>query len=101
MLGRRLWGTRMTQMWRWWFVGAGALLPAACTELAGPRAVQLGFTVGPSDATAGVAIGPVVVAMEDGSGNTATEPTTGVTVGTATNPPGATLAGTRSVPPRN
>src|SRR5438552_15454346 len=80
------WGTRMTQMWRWWFVGAGALLPAACTELAGPRAVQLGFTVGPSDATAGVAIGPVViVAIEDGSESIVTGATNLVPVTIGTN----------------
>ena len=92
----------MTQMWRWWFVGAGALLPAACTELAGPRAVQLGFTVGPTDATAGVTIGPVVaVAIEDASGNTVTGATNVVSVSIGTNPTGGTLAGTVSVAPVN
>ncbi|PYP45261.1 MAG: hypothetical protein DMD50_12100, partial [Gemmatimonadetes bacterium] len=88
----------MTQMWRWWFVGAGALLPAACTELAGPRAVQLAFTFGPSDATAGVAIAPVViVAIEDGSESIVTGATNLVTVTIGTNRTGGTLAGTVSL----
>ena len=92
----------MTQMWRWWFVGGGALMIAACTESIGPAAVKLGFTVVPSSATAGIAIGPVVaVAIQDASGNSVTRATNVVTVTIGTNPTGGTLAGTVSVSPVN
>src|SRR5881628_653088 len=63
---------RMTQMRRWWFVGGSALMLAACTEPNAPApAVKLAFIVQPSNATAGVAISPVVaVAIEEWAATT-------------------------------
>lgn len=87
----------MRQLGEWWLVGA--LMLAACTDsTAPPVAVKLAFTVQPSNATAGVAIGPaVVMAIEDASGNTVTGAANVVTVSIGTNPTGGTLAGTVSV----
>src|SRR5260370_2209505 len=48
------WEVRMTQLRRWWFLGAAALTLAACTEStapAPPAAVKLALTVQRSNAT--------------------------------------------------
>ena len=90
----------MSQLRRWWLVGVGAFIAAACSESLPPPppAVQLAFTVQPSSATAGVAISPVVaVAIEDASGHTVTSATDVVTMTIATNAGGATLTGTVNV----
>jgi alpha-tubulin suppressor-like RCC1 family protein len=89
----------MTQPRGWWFLGAGALILAACTEsIAPPEAVKLAFTVQPITSMAGVAIGPAVaVAIEDASGTTVTGATNVVTVTIGANPEGDTLMGTARV----
>jgi len=89
----------MSQPCRRWFLSAGAALLAACSDSTDttPLAVQLAFTVEPSDATAGIAFDPVVaVAIQDASGNTVTSATNLVTVTIGTNPGGGTLTGTVS-----
>ena len=71
---------------------AGAAVVAACTDPNAPDpAVQLGFIVQPSNATAGDAISPeITVAIQDASGVTVISATNVVTVTIATGPPGAT-----------
>ncbi len=93
----------MSQLQRRWFVGAGALMLAACNGVTPPpAATKLGFTVQPSDATAGVAISPVVaVAIEDASGKTVTSANDVVTVTIGANPGGGVLSGTAVVHPIN
>ena len=61
---------------------------------------QLAFVQGPSNASAGSAIGPTVtVAVEDANGNVETgDHTTTVSLGIGTNPSGATLTGGTAVP---
>ena len=59
----------------------------------GPPA-QLVFSDQPTDAVAGIAIGPVTVTAQDASGNPVTSFTGNVTVAFGTNPASATLNGT-------
>ncbi len=87
---------RMVGRRRSWFVRGGALLLAACTVSTGPpAATKLAFTVQPSSAAAGDVISPpVLVAIEDVSGNRVTSATNAVTVALGANPGKATLGGT-------
>src|SRR5205814_8773150 len=76
--------------------------PRACptrraSDLA--AASRLGFTVQPTNATAGVAIAPAVqVAVEDAFGNTVTSSTASITLAIGTNPGGGALSGTTAAP---
>ena len=81
-----------------WFL-LGCLIVAACTDSTAPSvATKLAFTAQPSNATAGVVIGPVVaVAIEDAAGNTVTSETKLVTVRIEANPSRGSLAGTVTV----
>jgi hypothetical protein len=77
-----------------------SVLPAtsAAFDVTGMPAIQLAFTVQPSNATAGKTISPAVrVAAQDGLGNTVTSFTGNITVAISTNPSGGTLSGTMSV----
>jgi hypothetical protein len=72
----------------------------ACTDPNAPssRPVQLVFTVQPNNATAGVAISPVVaVAIQDASGDQVSSATNVVTMTIAPNASGGRLAGTTIV----
>src|SRR2546426_5515619 len=83
--------------------GAAAL---ACGKSAtdplppGAAAAKLSFTVQPSSATAGAGIAPAV-AIQDASGNTATNASSAVTVALGANPGGGTLSGATTVNPVN
>lgn len=82
------------------FVGATALLFAACTDITPPPpfASRLAFIVQPSSTITGAVISPPVnVAVQDASGHTATTAIVAVTVALASNTQGATLAGTTTV----
>ncbi|MCM2280035.1 MAG: hypothetical protein NDJ89_18330 [Oligoflexia bacterium] len=60
-------------------------------------ASKLGFTVQPSDATAGAAVSPAVkVAVQDSHGNTISGATNSITLAIGTNPSAGTLSGTLS-----
>ena len=86
-------------------VGVGYTLAAAATGLTGTistaftvtagTATQLAFTVQPSSAVAGAAIGPAVaVTVRDASGNTVTSASGNITIAIGANPGASTLAGT-------
>ena len=86
-------------------VGVGYTLAAAATGLTGTistaftvtagAATQLAFTVQPSSAVAGAAIGPAVaVTVRDASGNTVTSASGNITIAIGANPGASTLAGT-------
>jgi len=88
--------------------GAGYTLTATASGLTGAvsaaftinpgAATRLGFTVQPSNMTAGVTISPAVrVAAQDAFGNTVTNFNANVTVAIAANPSGGTLSGTKTV----
>jgi len=82
------------------FVGATALVFAACTDITPPppSAARLAFVVQPSNALAGTAISPAVsVAVQDQAGHTATTAVVAVTVALGPNSHGATLTGTTTV----
>ena len=88
-------------------VGTGYTLTASALGLAGTTstafdvvagpAVRLVFTAQPSDANAGVAIGPVKVTAQDAGGNTATGFTATITIAIGANPAGGTLSGTKTI----
>ena len=89
--------------------GAGYTLSASSGGLTGASstpftittsgATTLGFTVQPSNATAGTAIAPtIIVSARDPLGNTVTSFTGNVTLAIATNPAGGVLSGTVTVP---
>jgi len=83
-----------------WLACAVGLAVVACTDAIAPPPppVKVAFTVQPSNATAGVAIDPVVtVAIQDASGDLVPSATNVVTVTIGTNPGSGTLAGTASV----
>src|SRR5256885_943856 len=62
-----------------------------------PTATKLVFTVQPSNAGAGAVNTPAVqVAVQDAQGNTVTTATTSITVAIGANPPGGTVAGSRT-----
>lgn len=93
----------MARAWRRWAVSAGWLVVVACTDSFTPPtpypAVQLTFTVQPSNGTAGVAVSPVIaVAIVDAFGSTVPSATTVVTLTLGANPGSAALQGTASVP---
>jgi len=82
------------------FVGATALVFAACTDITPPppSASRLAFIVQPSSTITGAVISPPVnVAVQDASGHTATTAIVAVTVALASNAQGATLGGTTTV----
>ena len=76
-----------------------ALSLAGCDGTTDPVvATRLGFTTQPAPAAAGAVITPpVVVAVQDGDGNTVTTATNAVTVALGSNPGGGTLSGTTTV----
>lgn len=74
---------------------AGMALGCTDSTSSGPVPAQLGFAAQPLDATAGVAIGPLVaVAIEDAGGNTITSATQEVTLTIGQHTGGGTLSGT-------
>lgn len=76
---------------------AASLFAITCGDSATspPVATRLSFTVHPQPAVAGVNIFPdVVVAVQDGNGNTMTSATNSITLAIGTNPGGGTLSGT-------
>lgn len=84
--------------------GAGSAIITATSEgrsgsatltITARPASRLGFVVQPSNATAGLAIGPPVqVAFQDEAGGTAVTATGSITLSFSSNPTGATLSGT-------
>jgi hypothetical protein len=92
--------SRTGKTWLVWIVGIALV---ACTDPTQPStALQLAFAVQPSNATAGVAIDPVItVAIQHESGDLAPDATNFVTLAIATNAGGGTMTGTLSVPAVN
>lgn len=92
--------SRIGKTWLVWIVGIALV---ACTDPTQPStALQLAFAVQPSNATAGVAIDPVItVAIQHESGDLAPDATNFVTLAIATNAGGGTMTGTLSVPAVN
>ncbi len=75
---------------------------SAAFDVAPGTASRLAFTVQPSRAFVGQALGPAVrVVVQDAAGNVVTNATNSVTVALANNPSGATLAGTLTVSAAN
>src|SRR5436309_6718861 len=93
--------------WAFWLGVAlcGVALGGCAGSSAGPTqptgvgpAAKVVFTVQPSNAAAGAVNTPAVqVAVQDAQRNTATTPTTSITVAIGTNPASGTLAGTKTV----
>ncbi|MFN2325198.1 MAG: beta strand repeat-containing protein, partial [Gemmatimonadales bacterium] len=89
-------------------VGAGSAIITATSEgrsgsttlvITARPASRLGFVVQPTNATAGLAITPPIqVAFQDEAGGTATTATGTITLSFSSNPTGATLSGTLSMP---
>ncbi|NMO14351.1 hypothetical protein HPC49_02580 [Pyxidicoccus fallax] len=87
--------------------GSGYTLTASATGLTAATsntfnvtpgaAHHLAFTVQPSRASVGLALGPVQVSVQDAHGNTRTDAANDITVALGNNPSGATLSGTLTV----
>ncbi len=93
-----------SRVWTREFACAIGIVAAACTDANAPssRAVQLAFTMQPSNATAGVAIDPgVTVAIQNESGDLVPDASNVVTVAIETNAGGGTMTGTLSVTAMN
>jgi len=85
---------------RWLLLSAGALLVGSCTDSTspGPLAARMSFLVQPQATGAGMPMSPpIVVALEDASGQTVTGAKGPVTLALGANPGHARLAGSTTV----